>query len=210
MMTCIIVSNAKTPVLKRMTEVAINSCGCEQVIIVESAKVDYKGATTIRYTSDVFNYNRALNMGIEYAKHDYIALCNNDIYFYPNFNHIEQVMRTNNIMSASPYTLNFKLPVKAGAHLLPGYEIRKQLLGWCIVVKKELLDAIGGLDETFDFWYSDNAYAEQIKSIKVPHFLVCNVFIDHYESKTLSTLEYTKQKRLTIDEAKKWQKRIHV
>lgn len=207
MISVIMPSDAKTPELRAMTENAIRTCGCAEVIVIEKQPIEYAGAITIRNNDLEFNYNRALNYGLQVATGDYVALCNNDLVFFPNFKYIEEIMKLNDIHSASPYTLNQRNFVPAGNYKVDGFEIGKILCGWCIVISRHALKLIGKLDETYDFWYSDNAYAEQLKDVGISHSLICNVFIEHLESTTLKTLNHRDYYMATTKMIDKWKKK---
>ncbi len=62
-----------------------------------------------------------------------------------------------------------------------------------LVAQSKVFELIGKLDETFVFWFSDNAYIDQLKKAKIKNYLICNCTVNHYISRTLS-----KQDRKTI------------
>lgn len=211
MITAVIVSNAINEQLKDMTQRAVSSCGCHEVLVVEQQDVSYEGARVIKNNCETFNYNRALNAGIDEAKGEYIALCNSDLYFYPNFRAIEGIMRVNDIHSASPFCLNQKMIAKSGNHYMIGYTIGKELLGYCIVIDRFVLEKIGRLSEEFEFYFADNAYAEQIQRAGIPHYLLCNVFIDHLHNVTFQTMKAEERRNKSLQKAaEKWQRRTRI
>ena len=75
---------------------------------------------------------------------------------------------------------------KRGMHAYEGYGIGFELAGWCIFCDKSLWDKIGPLDESHNFWFSDNMYAKQLKAKGIKHALICNVKVDHMGSKNAS------------------------
>jgi hypothetical protein len=54
------------------------------------------------------------------------------------------------------------------------------------------------LDEAYEFWYSDNVHAEQLKRAGIEHYLICAVQVNHITSQTLNKtdrktrLQYTR------------------
>ncbi len=124
-----------------------------------------------------FNFHQFLNIGIAKSKYNFIALCNNDLVFKPNwFSEIIKITDKNaQILSYSPAVV--------GEHWQHdfeiGYNIRTHIKGWCIVVKKEIFDKIGKLDETFDFYYADDDYGMTLKKHKVKHAVVKNSIVEH-------------------------------
>ncbi len=151
---------------------------------------------TIKY--DEFNYNRIMNDGISKSKSNYIIMANNDLVFEKDWlSMILCVFDQTDLLSLSPREpiIHKGIPIQNKIYI--GYDIRKYLCGWCIVVKRELFDIIGKLDERCDFWYSDNCYADQLKKHKIKHGLVCSSIVRHLESYTLNTLPLHKKKEYT-------------
>jgi hypothetical protein len=171
-----------------MTHLAIKTClraepGMKlNIIVVDGNKHTggFQDAKTVTYDG-IFNYHRCLNMGLKYSKAPYVAFCNNDLLFSANW--LTNIIKyfDQGYHSASPY---HKQTTRKG--IKEGYKVEKEILGWCIVCTRELIEKIGGLDETCRFWYSDNIYAEQIKRAGYKHILVYDSYVRHLESKTLS------------------------
>ena len=61
---------------------------------------------------------------------------------------------------------------------------------------------IGPLDETYAFWYSDDAYVAQLKRKGIKHYLICNVVVNHYISRTLMKTDRATRVKLTNAERK--------
>ena len=81
-----------------------------------------------------------------------------------------------------------------------GYTVEKEILGWCIVIRREVLNRIGKLDESCKFWYADNIYGEQIKRTGIKHILVYDSHVVHLKNKTLN--KYPDKFKITIDQKK--------
>lgn len=181
----LIIVTKTSPELIQMTQDCINSAlldyGDINVILVESGqpyKYNYVNKT-IQYNG-VFNYNRALNLGLKHVKGDIYILANNDLIFKSGWSKIGELMQLNGYHSASAIS-----GTEQGDILYEGYEIGKTLNGWCIFLDKYCLDKIGQLDETCVFWYSDNLYGCQLKAAGIKHVLFCNCRVDHITSQTL-------------------------
>lgn len=209
MVSVIIISNAYDELTLRVTTRAVRSAldsGVFEVIVVEQQPtVKHFGANTLHY-SFPFNYNKCLNFGIKHAKGEYFALCNNDLIFtFDWWTKLKPIFALG-FGSLSPIDRRTALhfDIKTGYHYYDGYEIRKHVAGWCIVITKEDYKKIGKLDESVMFWYSDNIYADQLKYHDIKHALVCCSYVDHVESYTLSRSK--QQKRLTSDQAKIYHK----
>lgn len=181
----LIIVTKTSPEFIQMTQNCINSARKDNadlnIIIVETGQpFKYQWVTkTIEYNG-VFNYNRALNLGLKHAKGDIQILANNDLIFQPGWSKIGELMQLNGYHSASAIS-----GAEQGDILYEGYEIGRFLNGWCIFLDKYCLDKIGQLDETCTFWYSDNLYGCQIKAVGIKHVLFCNCRVDHLTSQTL-------------------------
>ena len=166
------------------------------VIIVETDnKYDYEDARVVMYEGE-FCYNKALNMGLKHAKGDIHILANNDIIFREGWSKIGEQMIVNGFDSASALSTDYRQhSFKRGEWIYEGYGVGSHLTGWCIFATKECIKTIGKLDESFDFWYSDNIYADQLKKAGLRHGLFCNVYVDHMTSTTFKTVGSQLQRR---------------
>lgn len=133
-----------------------------------------------------FNFHSYLNIGIAEASSDYIALCNNDLIFYPQW--FEEILKVADehpkIGSFSPVDPDMpKLPKSITAHnqYVLGYEIQKHIKGWCIVARAETFKKIGPLDERFNFYFADNDYAMMLRKHNIQHVSVTNSRVKHLE-----------------------------
>jgi len=128
-----------------------------------------------------FNYNKFINIGLKSCKNDYVVMTNNDVVFGKNwFSIIKSAMEENNSYSACPYYMESdEIP-----DICEGYEGNKQVLGYCIVAKKEVIDSIGEFDERFDFCYQDFDYAMQLKEKGFRHILVKKSIVRHLGQKS--------------------------
>lgn len=202
----IVVSKSVTEPIIEMTQRCIDSVLAEtdcHIVVVETGDfpINYHGMNKVIMYDGEFNYNRALNMGLEHAKGDVHILANNDIWFYPGWSGIGKDMIGEGFDSGSVLSNYYRHEkISQGNYILPGYEVGLHLTGWCIFVTKKCIEAIGRLDETFDFWYSDNVYSDQIKEAGIQHGLFCNYRVDHIVSATLSTLNNRQQAKYTIKE----------
>ena len=85
----LIIVSQSTPALIPITEQCIESArqdGAElNIIVIETGNpYKYDVDKIIEYNGE-FNYNRALNIGLKYAKNDIHILANNDLIFHPGW-----------------------------------------------------------------------------------------------------------------------------
>jgi hypothetical protein len=208
----VLVSDAKSPDLKNLTDIAIASAGTSiNIIVIESNhEVTYPNVKTIHPTIP-FNYNAYLNIGANAGYSDYIFFGNNDLIFMENWevNLIEEMI-SNKVDSASPISPVFYLPdsprINTGS--LFGYELMTRFCGWAFIWTRELYNKIGKLDEDFIFWCSDNATIEQLKSFNAQHILVTSSLVQHLGNSTLTTLNNHLMYEYTISEVDKFNKKF--
>lgn len=204
----VIISDAKTPSLYKMTQLTINSAIFEEdklmvnaIVVEKNRNVAYINADTY-YQEGEFNYNKYLNYGASLGESDYIVFCNNDLIFGKNWAYeLFKIMTNHSIDSVSPYS--YASHKRHNTGILPntgiklGLKVKHQFEGWCFMWRRSLWEEIK-LDERVKFWCSDDATAEQLKAAGKTHALVTHAFVEHLDNggKTLATVpdkryEYT-------------------
>ena len=206
----IIIAKSSDESLINMTQNCIDSARQDNadlnIIIVESGQpYKYKVDKIVEYNGE-FNYNRALNLGLKYAKGDIHILANNDLIFHKGWSEIGPLMQSNGYHSASILSQSLN-GFQRGDFIYEGYTIGKHVTGWCIFMDKFCRDEIGQLDETCLFWYSDDLYACQLKNAHIRHGLFCNLQIDHITSRTLIKQPSALQRKFQIGELHKFRQR---
>lgn len=194
-MDVVIISCGQYNTHKRLTQNAVNSCLNSgdgfRIIVIETCKDQkYENCETYYYPpKGKFNYNRALNYGMQISTSKQVALCNNDLVFHPDWGkNIEFVLNNYDIDSACPfdrgYHFNYKeaktFKLKEGNHFYVKSDVRIFFIGWCYVVNRDVWEKIGYFNEGVEFYYSDNIVVEQYKKYGIKHALVANSFVDHY------------------------------
>lgn len=156
------------------------------IILIESNKnASYKyPETQIVVPDEQFGYNKFLNIGLQYAKGDYHAFCNNDLIFHKNwFSAILDFSKQNpDYLSFSPVDFNFQYmkDIAEGKRKNWGYLRACNIAGWCIVIKKEIFNHIPCIfDPQFDFYYADDDYGLTLLKNNIKHSLICDSFVDH-------------------------------
>ena len=161
------------------------------IIVVETNKElkgkDLKLPIDVLYIPDdeVFNYNKFLNYGLNYCKHDFICISNNDVIYEANTLKV-LVDYLDKYDSVSPWDNNDSWKFHPARGTYEGYKTTSHLTGWCIVTKRSTLEKIGGtFDENFAFWYQDNDYAELLKTHNLTHALIGDVSVYHLGQRSL-------------------------
>jgi hypothetical protein len=211
----VIISYAKDDYCKELTKKCIfsllmseeNAVDDFNVIVVESEKGvnwDYLGVNVKTYPAPLpYGYHKFLNFGRKKGNAPWVALCNNDLEFKDKW--------FTNILVASkisPETMSFSpicprtqplYGIKENTGLLMGgYEIRKQISGWCIVQKREIYDMMGDLDERFHHWYCDNDYSMELQKNRIKHLLVTNSVVVHHDKNIGKTTERVVEDESTL------------
>lgn len=161
-----------------------------EIIVVESNNYYYESTfiypdfVKVIVPNEQFNFHRFLNIGIQNATGEYIALCNNDLIFHNKW--FEAILQ---VAQAHPKVLSFSPSGFLNSNAKPGefvfgYKVMQQIKGWCIVVKREIFKKIGPLDETFSFYYADNDYGMTLKFYNIKHALVLSSYVEHLEKKS--------------------------
>jgi len=211
----IIVSYAENEVLRKMTEECLSSLLDSEdpesigfnIIVVESNKLaapyHFRNTRTI-YPSCAFGYHRYLNIGIYATKAEYVCICNNDLIFHQLWatNLLKTLDSNSDLHSVSPFCnrhhLKHEIAINTGIHY--GYEVGREVTGWCILFRRKILAITGPLDERFRFWYADNDYSNTLQMCGLKHALVTSSMVNHLESKTLNSRNKRKKSILTSGE----------
>jgi len=209
----IILSFAKDENLKLITQQGIDTLLASEkdsdvqfnILVLESNKglapFQYANAHTI-YPKQKFGFNKYINIALKQTANPYVCIANNDLIYKENWaDEILLAFRQDpSLKSASPicsihHPLNENIQANSGTY--PGYQIRREISGWCIVFKRELLKTVNPFDEKFEFWYCDNDYAMTLEKHQIKHALVSSSIVDHLESITLKTESEASKNRLT-------------
>ncbi|WP_353720521.1 glycosyltransferase [Dyadobacter sp. 676] len=211
----IILSYARNEELKKVTLDGIDTLLKSEdpqkirfnIVVIESNKelkpYQYVGTQTV-YPWQRFGYHRYMNIGIGMTKAPWVCICNNDLLFHPNWaTEILRAFETDpSLWSACPacsiHHPEHGVALNSGLHY--GYEVRRELVGWCIFFKRDMLKITGKLDPAFKFWYADNDYGNTLQKHHLKHALVTSSIVDHLESRTLKTKTATEQLQLTSRE----------
>jgi glycosyltransferase involved in cell wall biosynthesis len=190
---CVLLAYSKTSDARKMTQAAIDSLHAStdayqfnvMVIETQAGDVQYKGATVIQ-PEIPFNYNAYLNIGFARCTADRVIIANNDLVFHKGW--YEEMMKVN-ADSMSPWTDGYPAHNTLKDKIIPGYQVSYLVCGWCIVVKKSVLDKIGKFDEQFDFWFQDNDYAMQLLRHQAQHVFVGTSWVTHLYSQSHKLIE---------------------
>ena len=190
-----------------------------QMIVVDNASTDrtrsYLAEVKSRETDDqkitlVLNdtnngYALGLNQGLEFSLAPFVLFCNNDIEFFPGA--LQEMIAT---MDATP---EFGLVnPNSNEFGLSGYDAslieaqkgkwieRCHTSGFCVLVKRAVLQKIGGIDPTFGpAYFEDMDFAERAKRAGFLCAVAKGAYVHHFGTRTF----LPKEKQALWDSHKK-------
>ena len=157
-----------------------------------------------------FNYSAVNNLGVRYADGDYILLLNNDMEII-SVNWMEELLMYAQRDDVGAVGAKLYYPDKTiqhagvviglGAHRTAGHTHYKQsrenlgymgrlcyaqnvsaVTGACLLVKKELFDKVGGLDESFEISLNDVDFCLKLRELGYLNVFTPFAELYHYES----------------------------
>ena len=145
---------------------------------------------TIRPDSG-FNFHAFLNRGIAAQQADYYLLCNNDLLFHAGWlRELLDAVKVAGLGSASPLSPGLesqeRLRKNSRSKFKLGYQVAREMSGWCLLVSADTLRQIGPLDELFDFYFADYDYALELRRRNIKHALVFDSKVSHLEDQKQS------------------------
>jgi hypothetical protein len=217
MIDIVILSKAVTDFHKALTQQTIDTIiNTKQtpvnIIVIEGIEgISYDNATTLTDTS-TFNYNAFMNKGAAMGNGEIICFANNDLEFKQGWDvAIIEGMEKNHLDSASAYCefTHKQQRWSATGIVRIGWQVRGEFTGWCFFLKRNVWEAIGGLDEDFSFWCADDATVEQLQKGGYKHGLITGAKINHISGgqHTLKTLPKAEQEVNTFCQVVKFNRK---
>ncbi|QTF81908.1 glycosyltransferase [Gordonia phage Guey18] len=198
----VILSNAQSSMLKRMTQEAIDTClaGANSlpvniIVLEQNWSVEYKNAET-RHMAGEFHYNEFANYGAALGNAPWIMIANNDLIFEDGWLH--------ELLAADHPIVSPISPKDVRQQDITGNEVGntvgRNLSGWCFMISRELWSAIGGFDDRVSFWGSDDVVVEQVLAEGYSPMAVSSSVVHHLGSMTLKRQGSNKQNELTWEQ----------
>lgn len=183
----IILSDSKTPELKKITENCLISLkeseNLDFDVCVVDNKNEFKGVRNLKIPGD-FNYNKFMNIAAKTGNSEWIVFCNNDLIFHKNWFTELMKYKYDVMCSKCPKDRRQKDVTKN----LFGNKIGANFSGWCFTMKRDIYEKIGGLNEDYMFWCADNITIKQVNDIGITPCLIASSIVTHLGSQTLNTM----------------------
>jgi len=184
-----------------------------KVIVVESGntagKFQFPDDVKVMSPDEPFNFHRFFNLAASSQNADWYFFCNNDVLFDPQC--IENLM-TDATLHTDIGCWSVRCPnsqkqtqlIKqcADQTVVPGYTIGAHFSGWGFLVRAQDYIEMGGLDETFYFYFADNDFAMMLRKYNVTNALSINSKVAHLEHKKVS--KESKDYGVLLNEKRPW------
>lgn len=208
--------------------------GSYEIIVVDNASTDGT-REWLKSQADIYTvlnesnvgFPKGCNQGIEVANGENIVLLNNDVIVTPGWLDIlcNALYSSDDIGAVGPVTNNAsnyqaitvsyqnmdEMLLHAVRYNRPNplkWEQRLRLIGFCMVIKREVVEKIGFLDDLFTPGnFEDDDYSCRIMQAGYRLILCKDVFIHHYGSVSFGQVSESYTKLLETNEAKfnhKW------
>lgn len=160
-----------------------------EILLFESnklSKYEYNSSVLVIKPQERFNFHGYFNKGITLSSGDYIAFCNNDIYFEKNwFSSILKVANAHPrfkcfspIDDRYPGMNSNSLPREK--EFYKGWDYGKYFAPWCFVWKRSVFNIVGPFDEQFDFYAADADEANTLRKHAI-YSVVCTKSVVRHE-----------------------------
>lgn len=158
-----------------------------EVLLMESNKeaaYQYDPRVRVLMPEEKFGFHRFFNIGLEHTNGEYVAFCNNDIVFQPDW--WTAIMRVKEqypkYMCFSPMDSSYPMmaeEIAKGEKYVIGWENKRHFAAWCFVWERKVFRTIGLLDEVFDFYSADDDELQTLRYYAIPNVLVTNSEVKH-------------------------------
>jgi hypothetical protein len=183
----VILSKAAAPQLAAMTQKAVDTAvvgalpfAVNVIVVEQEPRVSYGQAHTIHQAAP-FAFNRFLNIGARQGTAEWVMFSNNDVIYTDGW--LTNLIAANHPVVSPLEPADVRM---AGATANEtGTRVGRHLAGWAFMMKREIWQQIGELDEDFDGWCADDALIEQLSQLSIKPMLVVDAIVNHLGSKTL-------------------------
>lgn len=178
-----------------------------EVLLMESCKssnYEYlQKEVNVLVPGERFNFHRFFNIGLDHSKGEFIAFCNNDVFFESGWFSAMMKVKANHprFMCFSP--LDDKYPGMT-AETLPrekayycGWNYGKYFAPWCFVYERKVFKTIGRFDERFDFYAADADETNTLRYYAIPSVVITGSVVRHLSSQTVSKERRINDHRIT-------------
>lgn len=202
----------------------------ENFELVKKVVETFDDYTIFRFDDNEF-YARGTNKGIELSRTKYVVTLSNDVFVTKNWlKRLVSIMENNpNIGLLSPMTDNIGSNGPRASYMIPRYgllepdkpfsDVNKlperfyycddNVSMFCALLRREMIDKIGMLDERFTCYGNDDDYNDRIKQTGWKSAVALNCFVYHIHKVTKNQVFSPEEKRIIRREHREllWEKR---
>ena len=153
---------------EKIADLALLSAGCDARVVIVSGPAR--------------GFTKTVNDGIRQTVDEDICIMNDDIIDFPDnwLAHLALKLRSNpHFGIIGPSGKSSTSPASHGRPGMKGIEECQQLSYWCVLLKREMIDRIGILDERFIHYCSDNEYNVRARKNGWKVIWMRSVYVDH-------------------------------
>lgn len=157
---------------------------------LESLKISVPGTVLLR-NEDNLGFVKAVNQGMRASKGPYVCLLNNDAFVTKGW--LESMIRTveegpNNIGMANPDSNIFGGSARGGSP--KGYTELDSCRGFCMLIKKEVIDRVGLFDEIYGMGYfEEKDFSMRARQAGYIPVLARSAFVHHEDRLSFDKLK---------------------
>ncbi|GEM_PF-2170041 len=156
-----------------------NDIGDVVIILTGEKNFNFKDKRVKIFTRKGYGYGEAVNFASNYAKNEYLIICNDDIIFFDDF--FENLKKINVDVSV-PLVINFytKKIESFGSKIFLFYNILNKdlnqpvkylhMVGTCFIIKRKIFEKIKGFDKDYFMYYEDVDLSLRVKKNTQPVF----------------------------------------
>lgn len=201
-------TNVKTPAHLIWVDNASNDGTKEYLQSIKARKPPHFDITLI-FSEENLGYGLGLNKGLSESTAPYVFFCNNDIKFYPNSVeetiHIAESNARFGLVNPNSNEFRIKFYNAEILNTLKGTWIeRTHTSGFCVLVKRAVIEKIGGIDPDFNpAYFEDMDYAERARREGFLCVVAQGAYVEHFGTRTFLPQEkqvlWDKHKKRFID-----------
>lgn len=156
-----------------------NDIGDIVIILTGDKKINLKDERVKIFTREGFGYGEAVNFASNYARNEYLLICNDDVIFFDDF--FENLKKVDVDVSV-PLVINFytKKIESFGSKIFLFYNILNKdlnqsfkhlhVVGTCFIIKRKIFEKVKRFDKDYFMYYEDVDLSLRVKKITQPVF----------------------------------------
>lgn len=210
----VIITHWNTPEDLRILLSALSKDHSLDIVVIDNNSPSHptwikKQFKRVNFVQNVHNlgFAKANNQGTKLARGEWLLFLNPDLQITPSAirNLVEQAMH-NHYDACSPVSIDsYNKPIPTSLSLLIEFSPlnrliplsifkMRTLMGGCLLIKKKVLEKIGGWDERYFLWFEDSDLTHTLLNNQYKIGRVSSVTYTHKGGSSIGKLDYKRQK----------------